>query len=68
MKCEVIEDGPMWFLQYVDNEDKKHCHLMDATDEIDAQYEAMQEGFDNIRVCRSHKPVTTVTIPKSPFP
>jgi hypothetical protein len=70
MTCELIEDEHgWWWLQYeTPIQRRKHCYLMDATDEIDAQFEAMQEGFNDFRVCRLHKPVTTVTIPKSPFP
>ncbi len=66
--CELIEDEHGWWMQSETPNGGKHCYHMDATDEIEAEHEAMQEGFTNIRICRQGKPVIEVTIPKSDGP
>lgn len=65
-ECELIEDRRgMWFIQF-ERQGKSECHLLDAEDEEAAQYEAMEHGFNLIRVCRRKKPVTEVKTPKGP--
>ena len=67
-ECELINDEQGWWLQYEIEQGIHHCYHMDATDEIDAQHEAMQEGFTEMKIIRPERATTVVKIPKSPFP
>jgi len=56
MRCELINDELGWHMQWL-SAGEKRCCLMDATDEVEAELEAMEEGFNEITI-----------VPKTPFP
>ena len=47
---------------------RKRCTLMDATNETEAQLEAMQEGFTECVIWRDGKQEKAVKVPKGQFP
>jgi len=55
--CEIINDELGWHIQFLDHNGKKRCCLMDATDSVEAELEAMEEGFNLVTI-----------VPKTPFP
>jgi hypothetical protein len=67
-KCELIHDELGWHIQFMDYNGNKHCHPMDATDEIEAQHEAMQEGFSDMVIWHADRQSSRIIIPKQPYP
>ena len=66
-QCELIKDDHGWWLQYMKGE-VKHCVLMDATNESEAQLEAQEEGFEQMTVWYDDQQTKEVTIPKGDYP
>lgn len=61
--CDLIHDQLGWWLQF-DKNGVRHCTLMDATDSLEAQLEAQEEGFNVMTIWEATRQVAKVCIPK----
>lgn len=64
MKCDLIYDEHGWWIQYTDKEGKHHCCLMEATDSLEAQLEAQEQGFQEMALWNHERYTGNVNIPK----
>lgn len=44
-KCELIHDEYGWWMQYKDSDGTRHCTLLDAETETEAELAALDEGY-----------------------